>query len=175
MTRYETLQIILTAFILAAAIIAACIYGCQLSEMQKSTKAATTAAEAATKSADATEESVKVARENAQFDQRAWVTIRAIHLAQPLAPNQQLSIQIILANSGRTPAIRAAVPSITTIVPSTSTLTEDDLATVQVVPASGETSRIVMGPNTDFVGAAAHTPFIGDQQIDALRAATTTI
>ena len=75
MNLYETLQIIfaffqliLAFFLVVAAIIGACIYGWQLSEMRKSTNAATKAAKAA-------EDSVLLAKQNAHLDQRAWVVV----------------------------------------------------------------------------------------------------
>src|SRR5437879_5170932 len=95
MTKYETLQVILTAFILAAAIIAACIYGCQLSEMQKSTIAATKAAKAA-------EDSVLLAKENTHLDQRAWMAIASISGAPNIG--EVFRVTITIRNTGKTPA-----------------------------------------------------------------------
>jgi hypothetical protein len=91
MTRYETLQIILTAFILAAAIVAACIYGCQLSEMQKSTLAATKAAKAA-------EDSVALATQNAHLDQRAWIGLASVSGAPNVG--QPFRVTIAIRNTG---------------------------------------------------------------------------
>jgi archaellum component FlaG (FlaF/FlaG flagellin family) len=98
MTRYETLQIILTAFILAAAIIAACIYGCQLSEMQKATEAATKAAEAA-------QDSVAHAKETAHIDQRAWVSVPEAVSKVP-QDGQKFSVSFRIKNTGKTFAMK---------------------------------------------------------------------
>jgi hypothetical protein len=100
MTRYETLQIILTAFILAAAIIAACIYGCQLSEMQKSTLAATKAAKAA-------EDSVVFATQNAHLDQRAWMALASVSGAPNVG--EPFRVTITIRNTGKTPAKKVRI------------------------------------------------------------------
>jgi hypothetical protein len=100
MTRYETLQIILTAFILAAAIIAACIYGCQLSEMQKATLAATKAAKAA-------EDSVVLAKQNAHLDQRAWMALASVSGAPNVG--EPFRVTITIRNTGKTPAKKVRI------------------------------------------------------------------
>ena len=100
MTKFETLQIILTAFILTAAIVAACIYGCQLSEMQKSTLAAT-------KAANAAEHSVALARENAHLDQRAWMAVSSISGAPNVGEVFRVTIEI--RNTGRTLAKKVRI------------------------------------------------------------------
>jgi hypothetical protein len=98
-SRYETLQIILTAFLVTGVIVTACIYGCQLSEMQKST-------EATTKAAKAAEDSVILARENTHLDQRAWVAEAGISGKPEL--NNPYKITVIFKNTGKTFAKRYA-------------------------------------------------------------------
>ena len=96
MTKYEMLQIVLTAFILTAAIIAACIYGCQLSEMQKATIAATKASNAAEKAA-------KTAQDTLLITQRpfVFVAIFDIHII-----GEEIRILPKWKNSGSTPAMQ---------------------------------------------------------------------
>jgi hypothetical protein len=100
MTTYEILQVIFTAFLLAAAIIGACIYGAQLIEMQKATVAAT-------KAAKATEDAVIMARDNARLDQRAWVTVAGITGFPEVG--KPLRITIYFANTGKTPAKKVKI------------------------------------------------------------------
>jgi hypothetical protein len=165
MTRYETLQIILTAFLLSAAIIAACIYGCQLSEMQKATAAST-------KAANAAEDSVTLARQNAQLEQRAWITTAGITGTPEL--NKVLRIKIEVANTGKTfaknlkitpsadPQERGKVPDFAAVVKQSAqagTATKYGVESNVLFPPNGKTS----------VTLTASSGELGQAEIDALR------
>src|SRR6476620_10683491 len=71
------------------------IYGGQLDEMRKSTKAAT-------KAANLAKRSVEQVERNSRLDQRAWVSVREIK-GFPKA-NEPLRITAFITNTGRTPA-----------------------------------------------------------------------
>jgi hypothetical protein len=77
-------------------IVVAYIYGCQLNEMMKSTRAATDAAKAA-------KDSVAFARENARLDQRAWVGVIRVEGGAPQV-DQIWKTNVSIKNDGRTPA-----------------------------------------------------------------------
>jgi hypothetical protein len=109
MTRYEILQIIFAALILTTAIIAACVYGCQLSEMQKATIAATKAADAAKESSDTAKRSIEFARETAHLDQRAWVSIFHGPLSEPPKVGQKFRVSVPIKNTGKTFARKVTV------------------------------------------------------------------
>jgi hypothetical protein len=165
MTRYETLQIILSAFVLSAAVIAACIYGCQLSEMQKSTAASTKAAKAA-------EDSVILARQNARLEQRAWVTVAGISGTPEL--NKVLRIKIDVANTGKTfaknlkitpsadPQERGKDPDFAAVV--------TRIAQAGTATKYGVDSTVLFPPNgKSSVTLTASSGELGNAEIDALR------
>lgn len=157
MTRYETLQIILTAFLLFAAIVAACIYGCQLSEMQKSTAATAKAAKAA-------EDSVNFARENSRVDQRPWVTVAVAALLRPLAIGEKPIVGIDCHNSGRTPALDGQIIGRLLIKDE---LTGADLAEVPVT--HGDVSKMVFGPDGNGNGVCEAANPLTNTQLDSIQ------
>jgi hypothetical protein len=158
MTRYETLQIVLTAFLLAAAIIGACIYGAQLSEMQKATVAATDAAKAA-------RDSVTLASENTRRDQRPWLTLTTVNLVKPLTATEPPLVAVTIENSGRTPALDVTVHA---RVFARSDFAEEHLMT----EAEGKVrSRAIIGPGTttgSLFGGGTKT--LGEEHVAAIAA-----
>lgn len=153
MTKYETLQIILSAFLLAAAIIAACIYGAQLSEMGQSTAAATKAAKAA-------EDSVTLAKESARIDQRAWVAVTGI-VSLPEA-NKPFVANANLRNSGKTFAKSVVVTVHSRVIENKI----DEPAFEQSPPESNSVS--ILPPSADFECGIYNTKILPQVAIDKL-------
>ncbi len=98
MTKYEISQIILSSVTLTAAIIVACIYGCQLTEMQKTSGAAIDATKL-------TKDSLDFARENARRDQRPWVSIPTAICSKPPRAGEPIEVNAQVSNTGRSPAL----------------------------------------------------------------------
>jgi hypothetical protein len=98
-------------------VIALCIYGGQLREMKKSTKAAVVAAQAASDNAVAAKNQSEIAktayaysRESFRLDQRPYVTVAELSAQHPAAYGDN-EIILKLHNTGKTPAINVrAVP-----------------------------------------------------------------
>src|SRR5712692_7195299 len=95
--RWNVLPLILDALLLGAIITQAVIYSKQLSEMRKSTDAATSAANSAKQSIDQIER-------NAHLDQRAWVTVEIAKILKAPALDETPTVTLHIKNSGKTPA-----------------------------------------------------------------------
>ncbi len=109
--------------------IAVIIYGCQLSEMRKATRAAERAANLANKS-------IKQVEANERLDQRAWITVRVAMLDNELAVGQKPSVTLEIVNSGKTPGTM----EVATAVSWGSETPHFD------VPSSPRVSRMVVAP-----------------------------
>jgi hypothetical protein len=117
MTNSEIIMIALTAVIAAAGVVGACIFNNQLSVMQgqldemKSTGKQTDIiietnkklAEATQQSADAASDSVKLTKETAESQLRAYVFADALEIRK-FGTNEPLEGWLFLKNSGATPA-----------------------------------------------------------------------
>jgi hypothetical protein len=138
----------------------------QWCEMRKSTDAATKAAKAA-------EDGVVFARENARLDQRAWVTIRVVRLLKYPTLNEKLPIEIILINTGKTPALSVGIATHCFTSLTSTGISKVDLT---VNPLNSEVSRGVVGPNVDF-SSMVGDPLLIDtkQQIDDLESGFITL
>lgn len=134
MSRYEILQIILSALIFCVAVIGACIYGCQLVEMQKASKAAADSADAATKAANVAEQSLKMARETAHNDLRAWVVLQTVALESPVKVGEKPTVTIQFTNTGKTPGSNARLQAFFARLPANSP--ESSLPKPQTVSTS---------------------------------------
>jgi len=102
MTCYEITSVIFQSLTFVAAITVATIYGCQLSQMRQSTKAATDAAKAA-------KDSVELARQNSWLEQRAWISVTTATLVHPLSEDTKPIVRLRIKNSGKTPAIKVQI------------------------------------------------------------------
>jgi hypothetical protein len=169
MTRYETLQIILTSFVVAGVIITACIYGCQLSEMQKATKAATKSADAAEKAAKAAEASIETAKDISRRDQRAWLTVKSVTMTTPLAVGTSPVIEARFENTGRSPAINVQTAGAIFSHATTQryTLPSRDRSII------GRASRSVIGPNSGETSIwYGKEPITDNAQIESIMGGT---
>lgn len=95
MTKYEICSLIFSGLTFSAAVTVAIIYGCQLVEMQKSTKAVTQAAKA-------TEQSVQAARDTIEIDQRAWISL--VGFSPRFEVGKPVEATVAFTNTGKTPA-----------------------------------------------------------------------
>ncbi|MDQ2867364.1 MAG: hypothetical protein M3R59_02975 [Verrucomicrobiota bacterium] len=84
------------------------IYGCQLIEMRKATDAATKAAEAAS-------DGVKLAKENAHLEQRAWIGVDEI-VNTPVV-GQKCTVKVVCKNTGRTFASKVHIVTVVSVQP----------------------------------------------------------
>src|SRR5438105_3373559 len=80
-------QVLVQAVLIPAGIYALVIYSEQLDQMQESTKAATDA--------------IKLARDNAHLDQRAWIAPTTVS-GKPAELNKPFEIQMQIKNTGKT-------------------------------------------------------------------------
>jgi hypothetical protein len=161
MSRYETLQIILTAFILFAAIVAACIYGCQLSEMQKATLAAT-------KAANAAQESITLTRQMGHLDQRAWVATTSA-TGKP-EEGKTMPIAVTMRNTGKTFAKNVAIAGCVRHVAKDAE-PDFDREIASVVPKSVG----VMPPNGDYFSEGPTTTVVTKEHFENIKEGRLTI
>jgi hypothetical protein len=157
LTLFFSLCLVVAAFLTFLAIcVQAFIYNAQLREMKKSTDAATKAAKAA-------EDSVTLARENAQLDQRAWVSVESVRLVKPLSVGEEPVVSIVVKNSGRTPAQRLAC--ISNLYIAVDRVPENETG----IPA-GQKSEATIGPTTTFEILTKEQPRIKSQmEIDEIK------
>ena len=114
--------------------------------LAEATKAASETAKvqatAAKESADAAKRAIEVTRENIRLDQRAWVGVKAMRFKGQIEVGQKLEFEVIVQNTGKTPAFQTTIKkSFSSAKPTTQLLNR---------PISGVLGVLVMPPGVDF-------------------------
>lgn len=103
-TVISFLGLIISIATLLAICVTATVYYFQLKEMREATAASKKSADAATSAAKSAEETVKLAKEHAHTDMRAWVLVSGASIEAPIEANKPITVSVIVQNFGKTPA-----------------------------------------------------------------------
>ena len=146
--RWNTLLQLIVPSVFSAALLITIfvqiwIYERQLSEMKKSTKAAAQAAKAA-------KTGIKLARENAHLDQRAWVA--AIDIKGTPEVGKIFTVNVTASNSGKTFAKNFTMRVV--VEPIKKVGNEPNFSLEDPAEAQNESSVSVLAPNGEYVANA---------------------
>lgn len=157
LTNWTGVLAIFTVLLAVVAGIQAGFFWVQLKLMRVGVDDAKKAAEAAGESAQATKASVELARETAERQLRAYVTVRAEHLRVQGEDSEKFVLELRIENTGQTPANEIGIKSLVRIekhpLPATFDFSVPD-------DSFDEPSVIILGPGgRSFHHSGAEGPF----------------